>query len=132
MLERGCYTVGEPFGKVSYTNSTFRFSSTDYTYYFVTVKTTGQEPFIMPVCAKGIKAEQLMRGDSVTLYGMASKLTDQLKSQMDEKIGNDSAQKTYISLNDGGDTIIKRWLSAGIFAVIAMASIVLIIRITRK
>lgn len=131
-LEEGAYSVGTSFGSIHIRSSFLLFHSNEYTYYCVTVNPGGEDAFDMPVRVKADKRQKLEKGEAVTLYGMASELTGDLRSRMKEATSGQSKQLSYLCLNDNGDTVITRCLSSAVFALFTAICIFLIVKLARR
>lgn len=131
-LEEGTYSVGASFGSIHIRSSFLLFHSNEYTYYSVTVKPTGENAFSMPVRVKTNKRQKLENGETVTLYGMASELTGDLRSKLEDTVSSQSERLSYLCLNDNGDTVVTRCLSSAVFALLAGLCFFLIIKLARR
>ena len=118
------YSIESHLGSTSLHGSLLPFISTQYAYYLVAVTPDVGEPFSMAVRVTGKKYRSLEQGQTVTLYGMASGLTD-------ERVGQavPTAPLQYWCLNDNGDTVFKRGMQAIVFALAAVLCVVLIVRL---
>lgn len=125
-LEAEDYSIGPDLGFISLHNSFLPFISTRYTYYLVTVDGGGNAPFSMAVRVCGAKAEQLARGERVSLYGMVSGLTEAQAGQLA------GAQTVSNCLNDNGDNVVKRGLKSAVFFLLGAVCIFLIVKLARR
>lgn len=132
VLQEGSYTIGPNIGSISLSSSFIPFYTSECTYYCVTVALENGDAFSMPVRVKGDKSKKLENGVAVKLYGMASELTGDLRSQMESIALGQSPQASYMCLNDNGDTPAKRCVASAAFAAAAAACIFCIIKIARK
>jgi len=131
-LKEGTYSVGPSFGSIHIRSSFLLFHSNEYTYYCVTVNPGSEDAFSMPVRVKSNKQRSMENGEAVTLYGMASELTSDLRSQLEKAVPEHQGPLCGLCLNDNGDTVTKRWLSTAAFAALAGFCIFLIVKLARK
>lgn len=129
ILEQDSYTVEEEFNTISIRNSNLFAPSRQYTYFNITVFSDG-EYFSMPVRVTAKKAASLSRGDSVALYGMASKTHNKLSQEQLDAL-DEQPNSISVCLNDNGDTVVSRMLSAGVFILLSAVCIWLTIKIYR-
>lgn len=131
VLEPESYSAGPQLGSISMSSSFIPFYTSEYTYYCVTVHSDETGAFSMPVRVRGEKRKLLENGGAVKLYGMASELTGELRTQMDSAADR-AAQTQYICLNDNGDTPVKRYASAAVFAILACFCVFLMAKLAGK
>lgn len=131
-LEEGSYSIGTSLGSTHIRSSFLLFHSNEYTYYCVTVNPNGENAFSMPVRVKASKRQKLESGETVTLYGMASRLTGDLRSKLENAASGQSERLSYLCLNDNGDTVATRCLSSAAFALLAGLCIFLMIKLARR
>lgn len=130
-LLAGNYLVDSSLG-VSYIRSSFLpFASKQYTYYSVTVNPGEENAFQMAVRVRSAKAVKMEGGEAVTLYGMLSGIGEDIRAGLEDSAAGQVCVK-QLCLNDNGDTVFKRWLSAAAFAVLAGVCICLIVIIAAK
>lgn len=132
VLNAGTYSVEASFGSVQLRDSFLFSRSKGYTYYCVTVNPGSGSSFSMPVRVGGSKRQRLEAGETVSLYGMGSALTGNLRSGLEEAAAGQRERVCYLCLNDNGDTIVTRWLTSGAFALFAGICIFLIVKIARR
>ena len=130
-LEEGTYSVGASFGSIRIRSSFLLFHTNEYTYYCVTVNPGGENAFSMPVRVKTNKRQKLEKGEAITLYGMASELTGDLRSRL-EAAAPGQSELSYLCLNDNGDTVTTRWLSSAAFALFAGICIFAMVKLARR
>lgn len=131
-LEEGTYSVGASFDSIYIRNSFLLFHSNEYTYYSITVNPNGENAFSMPVRVKTNKRQRLENGEAVTLYGMASELTGDLRSKLENAASGQSERLSYLCLNDNGDTVATRCLSSAVFALLAGFCVFAIIKLASR
>lgn len=123
-LEARDYRVGETLGAVDVSNSTFRFYSTRYTYYRVSVHMADGGTVDLPVCVRGEKAESMARGEAVSLYGTLSKTRESVQERMNGQ--------SPVCLNDSGNNLAQRWVMAGVYFALSAAAVFMILRIRTR
>ena len=116
------YSIESSLGSVSLHGSFLPFISTRYGYYLVSVTPDAGTPYSMAVRVTGKKYKSLEQGQTVTLYGMASGLTD-------GQIGEIVPSLEYRCLNDNGGTVFTRGIKGVVFAMAGALCVVLIVRL---
>lgn len=132
ILDEESYTPGPELGAITMHSSFLPFFVSKYTYYCVTVNPGGENTFSMPVRVRAGKRQKLENGEAVTLYGMASELTGDLRSRLENAASGQSEWLSYLCLNDNGDTAAARRLSSAVFAMLACLCIFLMIKLARR
>lgn len=130
LLESDDYAVNESFSTIKIRSSMLPLISKGYTYYNITV-TAKDGSFVMPVRVTAKKAEKLEKGETVRLYGMASRIDDESAEAQRRHLQNSQAKSMEICLNDNGDTVATRILSASVFALLSIGCIWLSVIIGR-
>lgn len=123
-LEAQDYRVGETLDAVDVSNPTFRFHSTRYTYYRVSVHMADGTTVDLPVCVRGKKAGSMARGEAVSLYGTLSKTRESVQNRM--------GGQAPVCLNDAGDSLARRWITAGVYFALSAAAVFVILRIRKR
>lgn len=131
VLSEESYSVDRGLGVTHIRSSFLPFISRQYTYYCITVKPDTENAFRMVVRVMDAKDSELSRGKPAALYGMVSDLKGGLFSG-DEGLPEDQAPLLRLCLNDNGDTVFKRGITASVFALAAAVCIWLIIKIAMK
>lgn len=131
VLDAGTYSAEASLGSVRVRSSFLPFYSDEYTYYCVTVNPGSENAFSMTVRIKGSKRQRLEAGEAVSFYGMASELTGDLRSELEEAAVGRKEDVCYLCLNDKG-TIATRWLTSGAFALLAGFCIFIIIKLAGR
>ena len=127
VLEGDDYTVGECFETESQRSSAIPLLSKKFFYYTVTVVGKDSDAgFTMPVRVKTKKAQQIERREKVALYGMISRI--------DQNVEQSAKQRTQspMCLNDNGATPLTRSLSALVFAVLTAVCVWFIVLILKR
>lgn len=119
-LGDGCYTVVEEFETIAMRNSIIPFFAKRYTYFNVEVR-SGEDSFVMPIRVTAKKAKELRQGESVSLYGMVS--NTKFSEEQIQDLNNQISPVSRMCLNDNGDTVITRALSACVFLALTIACV---------
>ena len=130
LLDAEIYAVENSFYEIHSRSSVIPFVTRRYTYFHVLVRTAAEENFLMPVRVRDQKRQRLESGESVSLYGMVSELSGESRKRQETALSGRSASR--MCLNDNGDTISKRALSAVFSTFIAAFFGILLIKNMRN